>query len=106
MCSLLFTPFLSYLVLIQTQNFMLNQTTNTRFAKRTKVNTTEAEIAARLEHFDSSDVEDDDFSGTYTRAHGGTNRSSIHSRMTSLDSHQNLGCGGNCRSMFCGPGHF
>ena len=61
-CSLFFTPFLSYLVLIQTQNFMLNQTTNTRFAKHRKENASEEKIA-ELADYSASDAEDDDYSG-------------------------------------------
>ena len=41
MCSLFFTPFLSYLVYIQTENFIMNQTSNQRFAKHVKKNATE-----------------------------------------------------------------
>ena len=39
--SFFFTPFLSYLVYIQTFNFLLNETTNTRFSKHRKENQTE-----------------------------------------------------------------
>ena len=60
MLSLFFTPFLSYLVYIQTQNFMLNQTTNTRFSKHRKENASEQAIAA-LADYEPSDVEDEDF---------------------------------------------
>ena len=60
MLSLFFTPFLSYLILIQTQNFMLNQTTNTRFSKHRKENQSEAAIAA-LAEYEPSDCDDDDF---------------------------------------------
>ena len=56
--SLFFTPFLSYLVLIQSQNFMLNQTTNTRFSKYPKKNQTEQAIA-QLAEYEASDAEDD-----------------------------------------------
>lgn len=56
--SLFFTPFLSYLVLIQTQNFAMNQTTNTRFSKHPKKNQTEQAIA-HLADYEASDIDDD-----------------------------------------------
>jgi len=43
--ALFFVPFLSYLVIIQTQNFMLNQTTNTRFSKFRKETVNEQALA-------------------------------------------------------------
>ena len=64
MFSLFFMPFLSYLVYIQTQNFMLNQTTNTRFSKHRKENASEQAIAA-LADYEPSDVEDEDFAQPY-----------------------------------------
>lgn len=88
---------------------MENETTNTRFAKnRFRKNATEQDIAAKLEYFESSDVDDDDdFSASHSRPHAATNRTSAtYSRMTSLDGHPDQGCTGNCSNMFCGPGHF
>ena len=55
-----FTPFLSYLVYVQTLNFMTNQTTNTRFSRHRKENQTEQAISA-LEDFVPSDTDDEDF---------------------------------------------
>ena len=103
MFSLCFTPFLSYLVLIQTQNFMLNQTTNTRFSKHRKENASEAAIAQLAEYEPSS--EEDDFGATYSPpGHmAGRPRST---RVSSLDASVNQGCAQNCGNMFCGPGHF
>ena len=58
--ALFFVPFLSYLVFIQTQNFIMNQTTNTRFSKVHKSNLNEQAIKA-MEEFEESEEEDDDF---------------------------------------------
>ena len=60
MLSLFFTPFLTYLVYIQTTNFMLNQTTNTRFSKHRKESASDAAIAA-LAELDNSENEDEDY---------------------------------------------
>ena len=56
--SIFFFPFLTYLVCIQTQNFAMNQTTNTRFSKHPKKNQTEQAIA-QLAEWEPSDAEDD-----------------------------------------------
>jgi hypothetical protein len=46
----LFLPCLLFLVVIQIQNFMLNQTTNTRFSKFKRNGLSEAQITALQEH--------------------------------------------------------
>ena len=47
--TLFFLPFLVILVIIQTQNFMRNQTTNTRFSRQKRANVSESMIAALAE---------------------------------------------------------
>lgn len=104
MC-LFFFPFLSYLVFIQTQNFMLNETTNTRFSRHRKSNVSE-EAIARLADFETSEDGDSE----QGLANGNMTPPSMRSRttrMTSLDgAAPSAGCVDNCSNMFCGPGHF
>ena len=107
--SLFFTPFLSYLVLIQSQNFAMNQTTNTRFSKHPKKNATEQAIA-QLAECEASDAEDD--SNIFTASSDSYQPMSMapktrtFSRVSSLDQASDQGCAGNCSNMFCGVGHF
>ena len=53
--TILFLPFLMVLATIQTQNFMLNQTTNTRFSMHRLTNVSEAMIATLAEEDSSCD---------------------------------------------------
>ena len=108
-CSLFFTPFLSYLVHIQTQNFMMNQTTNTRFSKHRKENASEAAIAQLAEYDDMSDVSENDEYGASpleNQRGGALTHRTRSSRVSSLDGPINSGCASNCGNMFCSAGHF
>jgi len=94
-----FLPCLLFLVVVQCQNFMLNQTTNSRFSKFKRTNVSEAQIAALAEE-SSSEGEDAHQTPASLR--------SRQSRLTngSFTREQSQTCGQNCTSMFCGAGHF
>lgn len=95
--ALLFLPFLAVLVVVQTQNFMLNQTTNSRFSKHRRSGVNEAQLAA-LAGSDSS--YDDD----YSAVNSAKTPNSMRSREGSVNEHSAGSPMMDCGRMFCGTG--
>ena len=91
--ALLFLPFLAVLVVVQTQNFMLNQTTNSRFSKHRRSGVNEAQLAA-LAGSDSS--YDDD----YSAVNSAKTPNSMRSREGSVNEHSASSPMMDCRRIF------
>ena len=91
--SLFFLPFLMVLVVVQTQNFMFNQTTNTRFSKHRRNHVSDAQLAALA----GTDSSEEDFSA-FNSFKAPTSMRSRASRDSSLNEHSSLSpywCGGD-----------
>ena len=101
---MVFLPFLTFLVYIQTQNFMDNTTTNQRYSKNKRANVSEDNIARIAEYSSGDETGIDDTTMTPYQTPPGM-RSSNMRKSVELR-HHNDGCLANCGSMFCSPSHF
>ena len=95
--ALLFLPFLVVLVVVQTQNFMLNQTTNSRFSKHRRGAVNEAQLAA-LTGSDSS------FDDDYSAVNSTKTPNSMRSREGSVNEHSAGSPVIDCGRFLCGSG--
>ena len=95
--ALFFLPFLLVLVVVQTQNFMLNQTTNSRFSKHRRSAVNEAQLAA-LNASDSS------FDDDYSAVNSAKTPNSMRSREGSVNEHSAGSPVMDCGRIFCGSG--
>ena len=101
--TIMFLPFLSVLIYIQTGNFIAGKTTTVRFTKNRRTNVSEQMISA-LADDDSEPEENEDVGMRQGTPH---NRSmSQITRLSTLDEHNTESCITNCSNMFCGSGHF
>lgn len=93
---LCFLPCLLYLVVIQCQNFMLGQTTNTRFSKFKRNSVSEDQLRALADEDSSEDAE--------TQFTARTAPLSMRSRDS--EHRQDTNCLANCTAMMCSAGDF